>query len=300
MPLHNDILTARNGDENVPDFCGLVHFHDSEAVHGRVQRLEGVDLGDDDIGSHALCPHGDALSAPAVARDDDSFPGHDQIGGVHDRRPDRLSGPVLVVIIMLGFGVIDRHHGAGQDPLPLPCLKPQDPGGRLLAASDQGAGVLPAAPAQQIDQVAPVVHDQMWAAGQRLGQKVLVFLRGDSVFSKGLDPHAGDGRRHIILGGERIAACQKDLRPALFQDKTQICGLCLQVDRNGDAQPLEGLIFFKFLFDLRERRHEGAHPFNFLYARRRKSFVAYIAHIYVSPFSFLSHSGSSQVFFRCL
>ena len=57
---------------------------------------------------------------------------HHQVGGVHDGIPNRLAGAVLVVIVVLGLGVVHRHHGAGQDALPLPGLEAQDAGCRCV------------------------------------------------------------------------------------------------------------------------------------------------------------------------
>src|SRR5699024_8266575 len=111
----DDVLAAGDGDEDVAILGGLVHGHDLEAVHGGVQGLEGVHLGDDDVGAHALGPHGHALAAPAVTGHHHGLAGHDEVGGVHDGVPHALTGAVLVVVIVLGLGVVDGHHGAGQD-----------------------------------------------------------------------------------------------------------------------------------------------------------------------------------------
>ena len=96
VALHDHVLAAGGGDKNVPIFCGLVHGHDPEVLHGGLQSLEGVHLGDDHIGPHALGPHGDALAAPAVARHHHGLARHHQVGGVHDASQEDCPVPYLL------------------------------------------------------------------------------------------------------------------------------------------------------------------------------------------------------------
>ena len=120
VALHDHVLAAGGGDEDVPVLGRLVHGHDPEVLHGGLQGLEGVHLGDDHVGPHALGPHGDALAAPAVAGHHHRLARHHQVGGVHDGVPGGLPGAVLVVVVVLRLGIVHRHHGAGEDTRPLP------------------------------------------------------------------------------------------------------------------------------------------------------------------------------------
>ena len=110
--------------------------HDAAAVHGGLQGLDGVDLGDNDVGAHALGPHGHAPAAVAVAGHDDGLAGHQQIGGVHDGVPHGLAGAVLIVVVVLALGVVDVHHGERQLAGGGPGLEAVDAGGGLLTAAD--------------------------------------------------------------------------------------------------------------------------------------------------------------------
>ena len=256
----DDVLTAGGGDKEVAHLGGLVHGHDPIAVHGGVQGFERVDLRDDDIGAHALGTHGHALAAPAVAGDHDSLAGDDQVGGVHDGGHDRLAGAVFVVIVVLGLGIVDGHHGAGKDTLPFPRLQAQDAGGSLLTAANEAVAQLLAAAADEVDEIAAVVHDQVGVARQGFHQQVFVLLRSDAVDAIGIHAHAGDACGHIVLGGQGITAGQVDFCAPLGQHQTQIGGLGFQVDGDGDAETGEGLFPFEPFLNGGQGGHEGAHP----------------------------------------
>ena len=166
MAADDHVPAAGGGDEEIPQGGCLVHGHDAHALHGGLQSLDGVYLGDDHVGAHALGPHSHAPAAPAVARNDNGFARHQQIGGVHDGVPDGLAGAVLVVVVVLALGVVDVHHWEGQLPCLGPGLEPMDAGGGLLAAADEPVGQLLVLAGQQIHQVAAVVNDQIRVAGQ--------------------------------------------------------------------------------------------------------------------------------------
>ncbi len=220
MPLRDDVLAAGHRDEDVASLRRLVHRHDRKAVHGRVQRLEGVDLGDDDVRAHALGPHRGALAAPAVAGDDHGLARDDQVRRVHDRGPDRLAGPVLVVVVVLRLRVVDRHHRAGKDPLALARLQAVNAGRGLLAAADEAVRVFSAFSAEEAHKVAAVVDDEVRMAGEGLRKELLVLFRGDAVFSERLNAHLRDRRRDVILRRERVAAGEVDFRAALLKDES--------------------------------------------------------------------------------
>ena len=86
---------------------------------------------------------------------------HHQVGGVHNGVPGGLAGTVFVVVVVLGLGVVHRHHGAGQDARLLPGPQAVDAGGGLLTAADEPLTQIGAASAQQRDEVAAVVHDEV-------------------------------------------------------------------------------------------------------------------------------------------
>ena len=279
VPRNDDILAARDRDEDIADLRCLVHRHDAEPVHGRIQRLERIDLSDDHVRAHPLGAHGRSLAAPSVARDDDRLARDDEVRRVHDRCPYGLAGAVLIVIIVLCLRVVYRHHRAGKDALPLAGLQAVNAGRRLLAASDQLIGIFAAASAKQVDQIPAVVDDQVRMAGECLREEVLILFRSHSVDTEGLDSHLRDRCRDVILRGERIAAGQIDFRTAFGEHETEVRGLGFQVDGYCDAEAFERLLRFELLFNFGQGRHEGADPFDFLPARGGQGRVFNSAHV---------------------
>ena len=54
VALHDHVLAAGGGDEDIAVSGGLVHGHHPEVLHGGLQGLEGVHLGDDHVGPMPL------------------------------------------------------------------------------------------------------------------------------------------------------------------------------------------------------------------------------------------------------
>ena len=236
------------------------------------------------MGAHALGPHGDALAAPAVAGHHHGLARHHQIGGVHNGVPGRLAGTVFVVVVVLGLGVVHRHHGAGQDARLLPGDKAVDAGCGLLTAADEPLAQIGTAPAQQRDEVTAVVHDEVGTALQGLYQQVLVLLGGNAVNAVGIHTQVGHGGGHIVLGRQGITAGEMHIGSALPQNQPQVGGLGLQMDRYGDSQSGKGLFLAETLLNAAEGRHKIPHPLDLLQARGGQGHIFYNTHSFLALF----------------
>ena len=212
---------------------------------------------------------------------------------MHDGVPGGLSGAVLVVVVVLGFGVVHRHHGAGEDPGPLSGVETVDAGGGLLTAAQEPVAVGGTLAAEQADQVAAVVHDQVGAALQALCQQILIALHIHPVDAKGLHPQLRHGGGHVVLGGEGVAAGEIDLRAALPKNQAKVGGLGLQMDGDSDGQPGEGLFTAEAVLNAAEGGHEIPHPLDLLTARRGQGHILDDAHV-VSSLFYLAAAGSGQ------
>src|SRR5436309_2363331 len=76
---HVDV--TRDGDDHVGNLACLGERHDAVTVH---QRLEGacrIDLGDNDVGAHAVRTRSEAATAPAIAAHDEGPTGNEQVRG---------------------------------------------------------------------------------------------------------------------------------------------------------------------------------------------------------------------------
>ena len=85
--LANDILIARQGQKDVANARRLVHRHDTEAIEHSFDRLDGIDLRDDDIRPETLSAHGAAFAAPAVTGNDNGFARDAEVRRAHDAVP---------------------------------------------------------------------------------------------------------------------------------------------------------------------------------------------------------------------
>ncbi len=85
MLAAQDVTVTGDGDEHISDGGGLDHRQDAEAVHGRVQRLGRIDLGDDHVRAHALGARGHTAAAVPVAGNHDGLARKQRVGSTEDR-----------------------------------------------------------------------------------------------------------------------------------------------------------------------------------------------------------------------
>ena len=118
---------------------------DLVAVHGRLQRADRVDLGDDDAGALAAQRVGRALAHVAEAADDGDLAADHHVGGAVDAVDQRVAAAVLVVELALGDGVVDVDRREEQRALAHHLVETVDAGGGLLGdALDARRDVRPA------------------------------------------------------------------------------------------------------------------------------------------------------------
>ena len=141
--------------------------------------------------------------------------------------------------------------------------------GRFLRAADE-VFAKPAPPAaEQVGKIAAVVDHKMRFVFKRRFEKGGVLLLRHSVTGKDLHPvRKGKRRRHVVLGGERVAPGGKHLSSADCESLGKVCGFRLHVDRHGYAKSLEGALLREAFADGIEHRHIRACPIDFLPARR--------------------------------
>ena len=97
VPADEDVTAAGGGDEDLALGGSLVHGGDLVAGDGGLEGVDGVDLGDDDAGTHAAESIGTALADITVTSDDGDLAGNHDIGGTLDAVDERLTAAVQVV-----------------------------------------------------------------------------------------------------------------------------------------------------------------------------------------------------------
>ena len=177
----DNLVTARNSHKEITDLSRFVHRHYIKTVHHRFNRLDRIDLRNDNPRAKPFCPHGSSLAAPAVAGNYNDLSRHDQVCGTVDTIPYGLPRPVTVIKEMLAVRVVYHDHGELQ--LVLLCHRSQadNAGGRLLAAADHVFQTVAHGGVQHVYQVAAVVDDNVAVVLQNLRDVAVVLLLGGTV-----------------------------------------------------------------------------------------------------------------------
>jgi hypothetical protein len=249
------------GDKEIADPGGFGHRHHPVAVHHGFQGGHRVDLGDDDIGTHAARAAGQPAPAPTVAGDDEVLACQQHVGGAHDAVDGRLPGAVAVIEEVFGHRVVDRDDREVQRPVGSHGAQADDAGGGFLGAANDPRQQLAAVLVQHADQVGAVVHGDLRLVVQRRRQVLVV---GDIVLAlDGEDRHfvvLDERSGHIILGGERVGGGQDNIRAAGLQGLHQVGGLAGDVQTGRNAQALQRLFALEAFADLAQDGHFALRP----------------------------------------
>jgi len=241
----DDARAAGGGDEDAGLLGGLIHGGDFESLHGGLQGVDGIDLGDEDAGAERAQSLGAALADVSVSGDGGHLAGDHDVGGALDAVDERLAAAVEVVELGFGHRVVDVDGGDLELALLVKLVEVVDAGGGLLgAAADAGeeVGVLGV---DEVGQVASVVEDHVEGLAVREEDGLLdapqVLLvrhalpRVDGNASRG---HSGS---RVVLSGEDVAAGPGDLGAEFKQSFDEDGGLDGHVEASGDAGALQGL-----------------------------------------------------------
>ena len=109
--LGDDIVVTGGGDDDVGISDAVLNSGDLVALHGGLESVDGVDLGDDDTGAEGAEGSGATLSDITVAGNDGGLTSNHDIGGALDTIDKRLTAAVEVVELGLGDGVVDVDGG---------------------------------------------------------------------------------------------------------------------------------------------------------------------------------------------
>ena len=156
---HVDV--AGDGDEDVALTRGVIHLHDPETVHRRLERFDRVDLGHDDVGAVTLRPRGEAAADPPVAGDHKRLAREQDVGRSDDPVDGRLPCAVPVVEHVLRISLVDRNDWIGQHAVLSHGAEADHTGGRLLGAADNLRQLLAPRLVQDRHEVRPVIHREL-------------------------------------------------------------------------------------------------------------------------------------------
>jgi hypothetical protein len=205
-----DVTATSGGDEDLTLGSGLLHGGDLEAGNGSLKSVDGVDLSDDNAGTHAVESLGATLTDITETGNNGDLSSNHNIGGTLDTVDERLAASVQVVELGLGNGVVDVDGGDEETLALQHAVEVVDTGGGLLRDTVAVLKHLRVLVVDERGKITAVVEDQVQALAVLEGCELL--LKAPLVFLIGLalpgeDGHAGGGNGggSVVLGGEDVA-----------------------------------------------------------------------------------------------
>ena len=207
---NDDVTAAGGGDEDLAARSSLLHGDDLVTGHGGLEGVNGVDLGDQDTGTHAVEGHGAALTNITETGDDGNLASNHDIGGALDTIDKGLTAAVQVVKLGLGDGVVDVDGGDEELALGEHAVKVVDTGGGLLrdtVAVREHLGVLAV---DEVGEITAIVEDEVQLLVVLEGNKLLlqapvVLLLGLALPREDRSSSSSNGCRSVILCREDVA-----------------------------------------------------------------------------------------------
>ena len=260
MTANDDVLHSGRRAEDVAKFGGLVHGHHTVAFHDGSQRRQGVDFGDDDVGAHAAGTHGHPAAAMTVASDDEGLASEQDARRSQNTVKGGLAGPVDVVKVPLGHGVVNGDDGVAKVAGGGHGSQAVNTGGGFFRAPDDTRSVLGFLAVNANDEVGPVVEGERWLELERLVNAPVEVLGGLAV--PGMDGIAftGEPCSDFILRGKRVAARPRDVGTGGSNGLDEHRRFFGHVKAAGHAHTGERLGLLGFFLELGQHRHAGASP----------------------------------------
>jgi len=209
---NENVTAASGGDEDLALGSGLVHGGDLVSRDGGLESVDGVDLGNENAGTHAAESIGTALANITETSNDGDLTSDHDIGGTLDTVDERLTAAVQVVELGLGDGVVDVN-GGDEEAVVLVlqhAVKVVHTSGGLLGHTVAVLEHLWVLLVDKGSKVTAIVEDEVEAlvageGGELLLQAPLVLLLSLTLPGKDRDTGSSDGSGGVVLGGEDVA-----------------------------------------------------------------------------------------------
>jgi hypothetical protein len=211
-----DVTATGGGDEDLTLGSSLLHGGDLEARDGSLEGVDGIDLGDDDTGTHGVESLSAALTDITETGDNGDLTSNHDIGGTLDTIDKGLTAAVKVVELGLSDGVVDVD-GGDEETLALEhTVEVVDTGGGLLRDTVAVLEHLRVLLVDKGGEVTTIVEDQVKGLVVLEGNKLLleaplVLLLGLALPGEDGNTGSGDGSGGVVLGGENVTRSPCDL-----------------------------------------------------------------------------------------
>ena len=257
---NEDITAASGGDEDLTHRGGLLHGGDLEAGHGSLEGVDGVDLGDEDAGTHAGEREGTALTDITETSNDGDLASNHDIGSTLDAVNEGLAAAVQVVKLALGDGVVDVDGGDEELALLEHAVKVVDTSGGLLGDTIAVLELLGVLVVDEVGEVTTVIEDEVellavLEGGKLLLQAPVVLLLGLTLPGEDGDTGSSNGGSGVVLGGEDVARGPGDLGTEGGEGLDEDSSLDGHVQAASNTGTSEGLVGGVLLADGHETRH---------------------------------------------
>lgn len=211
-----DVTATGGGDEDLTLGSSLLHGGDLEAGDGSLEGVDGIDLSNDDAGTHGVESLGATLTDVTETGDNGDLASNHDIGGTLDTIDKGLTAAVKVVELGLGDGVVDVD-GGDEETLALEhTVEVVNTGGGLLRDTVAVLEHLRVLLVDKGGEVTTIVEDQVERLVVLEGNKLLleaplVLLLGLALPGEDGDTGSGDGSGGVVLSREDVARSPCDL-----------------------------------------------------------------------------------------
>ena len=205
-----DISATSGGNKDLTKRSSLGHGEDLVAGDGSLEGVDGIDLSDDDTGTHGAEGHSTTLSDITESGDDGGLASNHDIGGTLDSVNEGLAASVKVVELGLGDGVVDVDGGDKELAILEHLVEVVDTGGGLLRDTEASLKELGVLVVDKGGKISTIIEDEVELAVILEGKELLleapvVLLLGLTLPGEDGDTDGGDRSGGVVLGGEDVA-----------------------------------------------------------------------------------------------
>lgn len=211
-----NVTAASGGDKDLANLGGLLHGGDLVPSHSSLESVDGVDLGDEDTGTHIVKGHGTALADITETGNNGDLAGNHDIGSTLDTVDKRLTAAVKVVELGLGNTVVDVDGRNQELALLEHAVEVVDTSGGLLRDTEAVLELLGVLLVDEGSQVTTVIEDEVkllviLESRELLLKAPVVLLLGLTLPGEDGDTGGSNGGSGVVLGAEDVAAGPGDL-----------------------------------------------------------------------------------------
>ena len=243
-----DVTATSGGDEDLTLRSSLLHGGDLVTLNSSLEGVDGVNLGDKDVSTHAAEGVGATLTDVTVTGNDTDLTGNHDIGSTLDTVNERLTATVQVVELGLGDRVVNVDSRDGQLVLAEHLVEVVDTGGGLLRETVAALELLGELVVNEGSQVTTVVEDEvellaileglelllqapfvllvgLTLPGEATNVRISLLCENSRIGNLHRDTSSGNGSSSVVLGGEDVAASPGDLSTKSNQGLDENSGL---------------------------------------------------------------------------